>query len=53
MEKLLVFVVSTIGSAAGWWLGAHIGIMTAFICSIIGLAAGVWAGRKLAHEWTP
>jgi len=51
MEKLLVLVVSTLGSAAGWWVGARVGLMTAFFCSIVGLAAGVWAGRRLAREW--
>jgi hypothetical protein len=51
MEKLLVMLVSTVGSAAGWWLGAHVGIMTAFMVSIVGLALGVWGGRKLARHW--
>jgi hypothetical protein len=51
MEKTLILVVSTIGSSAGWWVGGHIGMMTAFICSIIGLAVGVWGGRRLANEW--
>ncbi len=53
MEKLLVALVSTAGSAAGWWLGAHLGIMTAFMLSIVGLGAGVWGGRRLARRWTP
>ena len=51
MEKMLVLVVSTVGSSGGWWLGGHIGIMTAFMCSMVGLAVGVWGGRKLANEW--
>lgn len=51
MEKLLVMVISTLGSAAGWWVGAHVGMMTAFLCSIVGLAIGVWAGRRMAREW--
>jgi uncharacterized membrane protein YfcA len=51
MEKLLVVLVSTVTSAAGWWLGAHVGIMTAFMVSIVGLAIGVWAGRRLARNW--
>jgi hypothetical protein len=45
MTKLLVLIVSTVTSAAGWWLGAHVGIMTAFMLSIVGLGAGIWGGR--------
>ncbi len=52
MEKLLVMIVSTIGSAIGWWLGAQVGIMTAFLVSIVGLAFGVWGGRRLARHWS-
>lgn len=52
MEKLLVMIVSTVGSAIGWWLGAQVGIMTAFMVSIVGLAIGVWAGRRLARHWS-
>jgi hypothetical protein len=51
MEKMLVLVISTIGSSAGWWLGGHIGMMTAFMCSIVGFAFGIWGGRRLANEW--
>jgi hypothetical protein len=36
MTKLLVMIVSTVTSAAGWRLGAHVGIMTAFILSVVG-----------------
>jgi hypothetical protein len=53
MEKLLVMLVSTVASAAGWWLGAHVGLMTAFLVSIVGLAVGVWGGRQLARHWLP
>ena len=51
MEKMLVLVVSTVGSSVGWWVGGHIGMMTAFMCSIIGLAAAVWGRRRIANEW--
>ena len=51
MEKPLIMLVSTITSAAGWWLGAHVGIMTAFVVSIVGLALGVWWGKQLASRW--
>ncbi len=51
MTKLLVLILSTVGSAAGWWIGDKVGLMTAFILSIFGLAAGVWGGRALARHW--
>lgn len=46
--KIIKIVASTLGSSAGWWLGAHLGLMTAFFLSIIGTAAGVY----LANLWT-
>lgn len=51
MKKLLMLVLSTIGSAAGWWLGALVGTMTAFIVSMIGLGIGIWGGARLAERW--
>jgi len=53
MERLFMMLVSTVGSAVGWWLGAHAGLMTAFVLSIVGMALGVWAGRELARRWLP
>ena len=51
MQKLLVLVISTVGSAVGWWLGARIGIMTAFMLSMVGLGVGIWGGVRLAKRW--
>ncbi len=51
MKKLLMLVLSTVGSAAGWWLGALVGTMTAFIVSMIGVGAGIWCGARLADRW--
>jgi hypothetical protein len=51
MRKLLILVLSTAGSAAGWWLGAFVGTMTAFIVSTIGLGVGIWGGAQLAERW--
>jgi hypothetical protein len=51
MKKLLVMVVSTIGSAIGWWIGARIGIMSAFMLSMVGLGVGIWGGARLAARW--
>lgn len=51
MKKVLVMVVSTVGSAVGWWLGARIGIMSAFMLSMVGLGVGIWGGVRLAQRW--
>ena len=53
MGKLLALVGATIGSAIGWWLGAHVGIMTAFILSVLGTGGGVYAGRRIAARYAP
>lgn len=50
MKQLLVLLFSTAGSAAGWWLGARLGIMTAFVLSMVGLGLGMWWGARLARH---
>lgn len=50
MTKLLGMVGSFLGSSAGWWVGAHIGITTAVMVSAVGTGAGLFAGRRLA-DW--
>jgi hypothetical protein len=51
MKKVLIMVVSTVGSALGWWFGARLGIMTAFFLSMVGLGVGIWGGARLADRW--
>ena len=51
MTKLLVFVGATIGSYAGWWLGAKVGIMTAFMVSMVGTGLGMYIGKRAANEY--
>ena len=51
MSKLFMMVGSTAGSYAGWWLGGHVGVMTAFMVSTIGMGAGLYGGRKLAQSY--
>ena len=43
MKKLIGTVGATVGSAVGWWLGAHVGLMTAFMVSMVGTGAGIYA----------
>lgn len=51
MGKLLAFLGASIGGAVGWWLGAHLGLMTAFVLSVIGTAGGVYVGRRIAASY--
>jgi hypothetical protein len=50
MSKLLSVLGATLGGALGWWLGAHVGMMSAFFVSIVGTGLGVYAGRRLADR---
>jgi len=50
MRKLLSLVGATVGGAAGWWLGAHVGLLTAFTLSLVGTGAGLYAGRRTARN---
>lgn len=53
MNKLMGTIGATVGSAAGWWLGAKVGIMTAFAISMVGTGIGIYAGRRAAEHYTP
>jgi hypothetical protein len=51
VSRLLVMVGATVGSAAGWWLGAKEGTMTAFILSVVGTAALGYGARRLTVHY--
>jgi hypothetical protein len=53
MAKVVGLLSSTLGGAAGWWLGEALGggIMGAFIVSMIGTGIGIYAGRRIAQEF--
>ena len=51
MGKLFSFVGATVGSYAGWALGAREGFTTAFIVSMIGTGIGIYYGRRLARAY--
>ena len=40
------------GRAFGWWLGEHVGLMTAFLISTVGTGAGFYWGRQIADTYT-
>ena len=48
MRKILVTTLTIIFSWLGWWIGSHIGIMTAFILSMVGFGLGMYYGNR----WT-
>ena len=48
MNKVIGYIGATIGSYAGWALGARFGTMTAFMLSIVGTGLGIYAGRRVA-----
>jgi hypothetical protein len=53
LKFLAVFIASTVGGAAGWWLGSFIGGITAFALSTVGGGFGMYYGAKWAKEYTP
>ena len=53
VKKIFVLVLTTVGSAVGWWIGARVGIMTAFIVSMVGFGVGMWYGARLAKQYEP
>jgi hypothetical protein len=50
MIKLMGFLGATIGSYAGWALGARFGTMTAFMISMVGTGLGIYVGRRVARD---
>ncbi len=51
MEKLMGIVGATVGSLAGWYLGALAGFTSGVVLSMVGTGFGLWAGRRLAQRW--
>ncbi len=51
MEKLMGLVGATVGSLAGWYLGALVGFTTGVILSMVGTGFGLWGGRWATRRW--
>ena len=52
MKKLFGLIGSTVGSYAGWWVGAQFGgIMTSFMVSMVGTGNGHYYGVKYARRY--
>lgn len=53
MVRLMMLLGATLGGAAGWWVGARVGFMTAFIVSTVCSGAGLYFARKWAIGYWP
>ncbi len=51
MLKLYSFIGATVGSYAGWAIGAPVGFTTAFIVSMVGTGVGIYFGRRAARYY--
>ena len=51
MEMMFGFLGATILGAAGWWVGAHVGMMTGFIVSTVASGVGLYAGRRIVRDY--
>ncbi len=51
MNKLCILIGMTLLSAVGWWIGDHVGLMTAFMLSGIGSLAGVYLGWRINRDY--
>lgn len=52
MNKLCIFIGTTVGGTFGWWAGEKLGceFFVNFLLSGVGSIAGVYAGWKLARK---
>lgn len=53
MTRLYTLIGTAVGSYAGWWLGAQVGLMMAFVLGIVGTGAGFYFGRRIAQHYQP
>jgi len=51
METLAGLVGATVVGAGGWWLGGHVGFVTAFVLNVVGSGFGLYAGRRVARQY--
>ena len=53
MRGMIAMLGSTVGGGIGWWLGAHVGVMTAFMVSTVGTGVGLYAARRACDTYLP
>ena len=50
LEKLIPWIIATVASYVGWYLGAKGGIFLAFVLSMVGFGFGAYFGKKWVKE---
>jgi uncharacterized membrane protein YeaQ/YmgE (transglycosylase-associated protein family) len=50
INKLVGFIGATVGSYAGWFLGARVGMMTAFMLSVVGTGLGIFVSQRIVRD---
>jgi len=51
MNKLWIFLGMTILGWFRWWVGSHVGFMTAYALSGVGSLAGVYIGWRINRDY--
>ncbi|HUT23745.1 MAG TPA: hypothetical protein VM492_05335 [Sumerlaeia bacterium] len=51
MNAICIFVCMTVLGSIGWWIGSHLGIMTAYTLSGIASLAGVYVGWRINRDY--
>ncbi|MFQ5690780.1 MAG: hypothetical protein ACE5HQ_10965 [Gemmatimonadota bacterium] len=51
MSKPFHLIGATVGGGLGWWLGAHVGLMTAYMLGVLGTGLGVYVGARIASRY--
>jgi hypothetical protein len=53
MRTFIALLGASIAGAAGWWVGAFVGFMTAFVVSTVASGVGWYFARRWADENLP
>ncbi len=53
MKAMVWMIATSIGGAAGWWLGAFVGIFTAVSLSAVGSGVALYYAQRFAREYLP
>ncbi len=50
MSAIFILIVSSVGSAVGWWIGDFFGLAWALILSFVGSVYGFYLGWKINRD---
>jgi hypothetical protein len=51
IKIIVVSICVSLGAAAGWWLGAGLGLMTGYFLALLGASAGLYLGRQFGRNY--